>query len=639
MSPNSTIATSEGPIKNSGSLVVRSNSPTLQTIETAESSAVLSAASRPKSLRLSMKKRASGFKEKSSLFASFTNKSNPNKLPANSCHPSRVSELPGAEEGKIKANISSNSLKHDDKHQSLSSSLPVNHATLGAAEMADLLDYNSQDEYFSDDEEQSEYDPQEFQDEAHHDNRHRSVGSNSRASGSTSFDDDEECFDEGELNSVTLLKRLGDNPTETEMAQVALSRATESIKDCFSVGVDQAKFENIPTYDKNDMLIGQHLGKGSFSDVFEVSVTVRKETPDLNTLLSDVAIKTNVVQQGNTDSQDNHQSTAAVSARPNGRRRAQRRSSMSGSVCVGSMGRPQFETARQGKRMTLAMKCLRPQARSNFDHFLVGVEDLIHETAILSTLDHPNIIKLWGRAGDVSSFKLSDGYFILLDKLQDTLQDRIDWWAKDYPNARKNAPSLNQIKVACDISDALSYLHMSNIVFRDLKPANVGFDASGQLKLFDFGFAAKIAPEGDNKSNDPHLLNEICGTLRYMAPEVSAALDYGKEVDVYSFGILLWEICAATKPFSNIMSTRDFKNKVYGEKERPKLGKYWRKDVKYLLKKCWSSDPTERPTMNYIKSMLTSSVCEMKAKPAKESSSFGGSLRRSFTLTRRSSFQ
>ena len=422
-----------------------------------------------------------------------------------------------------------------------------------------------------------------------------------------------------ELDSVTLLERLGDNPTETEMARIAVTRATESISNCFSVGVDKkCSFGEIPSYNKDELLIGQHLGKGSFSDVFQVMVTQK-------------ALSSKAVIKATKDSE--------TLANPDERKRAQRRSSMSSSVCVGSMGRPQFETARQGKHMTLAMKCLRPQARSNFDHFLVGVEDLIHETAILSTLDHPNIIKLWGRAGDVSSFKLSDGYFILVDKLQDTLQDRIDRWAKSFPNARKNAPSLNQIKVACDISDALSYLHMSNIVFRDLKPANVGFDASGQLKLFDFGFAAKIAPEGDNKSNDPHLLNEICGTLRYMAPEVSAALDYGKEVDVYSFGILLWEICAATKPFSNIMSTRDFKNKVYGEEERPKLGKYWRKDMKYLLQKCWSSDPTERPTMNYIKSMLTSSVCEMKAKPAKESSSFGGSLRRSFTLTRRSSFQ
>jgi serine/threonine protein kinase len=139
---------------------------------------------------------------------------------------------------------------------------------------------------------------------------------------------------------------------------------------------------------------------------------------------------------------------------------------MSSSVCVGSFDIP------EDKRLTLAMKCLRPQARSNFEHFLVGVEDLVRETAILASLDHPNIIKLHGRAGDCFS-KLSDGYFILVDRLQDTLQDKINRWAKSYPNSSKNAPSLDQLKVACTLSGALSYLHANNIVFRDLKPVSL----------------------------------------------------------------------------------------------------------------------------------------------------------------------
>jgi len=425
-----------------------------------------------------------------------------------------------------------------------------------------------------------------------------------------------------ELDSVTLLKRLGSNPTETEMARIAVTRARESISDCFSVRVGKkCSFEEIPSYSKDELMIGQHLGKGSFSDVFEVMVTQKA-------LSSKAVIKATIPEDIET------------LANSDGRRKPQRRSSMSGSVCVGSMGRPQFENARQGKRMTLAMKCLRPQARSNFDHFLVGVEDLIHETAILSTLDHPNIIKLWGRAGDTNSFKLSDGYFILVDKLQDTLQDRIDRWAKDYPNARKNAPSLNRIKVACDISDALSYLHMGNIVFRDLKPANVGFDASGQLKLFDFGFAASIASISDEESGSvssshskPKLLHGKCGTLRYMAPEVNAALGYGKEVDVYSFGILLWEICAARKPFSNVKSAEDFENKVFRKEERPKPGKYWPEYLKDLMQKCWSCDPKERPTMCIAKSLLSAALSDMKTQSTQNFDS--NSMRKSFFVPKR----
>eukprot|EP00956_Cyclotella_meneghiniana_P030485 scaffold76896_cov53-Cyclotella_meneghiniana.AAC.4 len=460
--------------------------------------------------------------------------------------------------------------------------MPVE-ARLAAVEMSRLLEYNSDDEQVP------------FATKTRRD----STDSSTPPSPILNCNN-EPIWDAPELDSFTLLNQLEDNPTETKLARIAFTRARESISDCFA----------IPTYKKGELLIGQHLGKGSFSDVFEV-------------VLSPKAVVTSEAKGRET------------LANSDGRKKPQRRSSMSSSVCVGSMGRTQFVTAHQGKQISLAMKCLRPQTRCNFDHFLVGIEDLVHETAILSTLDHPNIVKLWGRAGDISSFELNDGYFILLDKLQDTLQDRIDRWAKGYPNARKNAPTLSQIKVACDVSDALSYLHMSNIVFRDLKPANVGFDSTGKLKLFDFGFAAKVAPEGDSESNDPHYLNDNCGTLRYMAPEVCAALHYRKEVDVYSFRILLWEICAAQKSFSNVKSPQDFKDKVYGKEERPKLGKYWSEDLKKLMQKCWLTDPTERPTMEYVKSILTSTVCEMNLKSVKESSSLRGSLKKSFAMARR----
>jgi hypothetical protein len=370
-----------------------------------------------------------------------------------------------------------------------------------AAEMARLLEYNSDEERYSSNGEDGSHELDPKEPILHV--RRRTLGGVSESS------TDEEPINWGagpELGSITLLNHLGANPPETMMAKVAMTRAQESINDCFSYNgvdaVDRSKFDDILSYRKDEILMGRHLGKGSFSDVFEV--TVIRSDHQLN---AEIDVVSSQEVEGST------------SANENGRRRtSQRRHSMSSSVCVGSLGRPQVDSF-ESKRMTLAMKCLRPQARSNFEHFLVGVEDLIHETAILSSLDHPNIIKLWGRSGDSTSFKLDDGYFILVDLLRDTLNDRIDRWVKDYPNARKNAPSLHQMKVACDLAGALSYLHMNNIVFRDLKPANVGFNSSGTLKLFDFGFAKRLGNESGDSGDEPQVLYDMCGTLRYMARE------------------------------------------------------------------------------------------------------------------------
>jgi serine/threonine protein kinase len=123
-----------------------------------------------------------------------------------------------------------------------------------------------------------------------------------------------------------------------------------------------------------------------------------------------------------------------------------------------------------------------------------------------------------------------------------------------------------------------------------------------------------------------------------MAAEVELGHGHDKKVDVYSFGILLWELCALKKPFANVKSSSEFKNRVFFQGDRPKLGKYWPEDLKEMMQKCWSHDPTERPTMKYVKSILTALVRELKSKPPKERSSSNSlrvSLKKSFAMARR----
>ena len=227
-----------------------------------------------------------------------------------------------------------------------------------------------------------------------------------------------------------------------------------------------------------------------------------------------------------------------------------------------------------------AMKCLRPQIRSNADQFTIGAEDLVHETAILCNLDHINIIKVHGRASGslADALVLNDGYFILLDKLKETLQGRIDGWKRS-PKCMLQGPTVKQIDIALSISDAVTYLHSKNIVFRDLKPANVGFDANGVLKLFDFGFATGL-PEKDKNINPEGHLFDRCGTPWYMAPEVGLTLGFGLPAAVYSFGILLWEKFSFTKPFASIKSANEFESTVFVGGQRPTMENRWPSIVK-----------------------------------------------------------
>ncbi len=463
-------------------------------------------------------------------------------------------------------------------------------------------------------------------------------------------------------------------PTSDELACIAAHRANEYIDECLSTElssvVDRQMWESIPQFTKMDLTVGRHLGKGTFSDVFQVVALVSeeeeepptRESLDLDCTELDKLIKRMFhSKEADLDKMGMDPSSTEKNKQPirdmenESSEEISQPQSVEDRIHVRAPRRRTMEynarpavvegAFRHRTSRTLAMKCLRPQTRSNMHQFMIGVEDLVNETAMLASLDHPNIIKLHGRAKgcDTNSFRLSDGFFILLDRLLGTLEDSIVKW-KRAPSVNEKStstsPWTSQIQTACSIADAMSYLHSKNIVFRDLKPANVGFNSTGVLKLFDFGFAKKVV-DPPNKSSPSrcrsdgelsYLLYERCGTVRYMAPEVGLELGHSLPADVYSFGILLWEICSLKKPYARIQSTSDFYRMVFRKGARPKLSKEWSTNLKVIMRSCWLPTANDRPTMHEVKNKIHAHAREVAG-----SGNGGGSGNNNNNNVRRSS--
>lgn len=94
-----------------------------------------------------------------------------------------------------------------------------------------------------------------------------------------------------------------------------------------------------------------------------------------------------------------------------------------------------------------------------------------------------------------------------------------------------------------EILMALSHLHQLGIIYRDLKPENILLDASGHVKLTDFGLCKEAIHEGS-------ITHTFCGTIEYMAPEILTRSGHGKAVDWWSLGALMFDMLTGAPPFT-----------------------------------------------------------------------------------------
>ncbi len=174
-----------------------------------------------------------------------------------------------------------------------------------------------------------------------------------------------------------------------------------------------------------------------------------------------------------------------------------------------------------------------PQRMSRFER----------EAQLLAALNHPNIATIYGLelAGDsrALAMELVPG---------PTLADRI---------AQGPMPLEETLPIARQIAEALEYAHERGIIHRDLKPANVKVTPEGKVKLLDFGLAKALAddPAAADLSSSPTLTAAatraglILGTAGYMSPEQARGKAVDRRADIWSFGVVLFEMLAGAQAF------------------------------------------------------------------------------------------
>jgi serine/threonine protein kinase len=180
---------------------------------------------------------------------------------------------------------------------------------------------------------------------------------------------------------------------------------------------------------------------------------------------------------------------------------------------------------------------------AQFEHDVERIERFKKEARAISALNHPNIITIYAieetETGNFIATEFIDGQ---------TLRERI----ADGP-----LPWQEAVKIALQITRALKSAHSVGIIHRDIKPANIMIRRDGIVKVLDFGLAKLTARDsGDFQTREHTAPNRVMGTINYMSPEQILGEPVDARTDIFSFGVVLYEMLSGVAPFQERATLR-----------------------------------------------------------------------------------
>ncbi|XP_072411213.1 mitogen-activated protein kinase kinase kinase 7 isoform X3 [Chiloscyllium punctatum] len=211
----------------------------------------------------------------------------------------------------------------------------------------------------------------------------------------------------------------------------------------------------------------------------------------------------------------------------------------------------------------------------------------IVELRQLSRVTHPNIVKLYGAC--------LNPVCLVMEYAEGGSLYNVLHGAEPLPFYT----AAHAMNWCLQCAQGVAYLHGMKpkaLIHRDLKPPNLLLVAGGTvLKICDFGTACDI---------QTHMTNNK-GSAAWMAPEVFEGSNYSEKCDVFSWGIILWEVITRRKPFDEIGGPAFRIMWAVHNGTRPPLIKNLPKPIESLMTRCWSKDPAQRPSMEEIVRIMT----------------------------------
>ncbi len=227
-------------------------------------------------------------------------------------------------------------------------------------------------------------------------------------------------------------------------------------------------------------------------------------------------------------------------------------------VGAGGFGEVYYATTESGKEVALK------HIQRNLEIEMRGAKHCLN-------LKHPHLVSLY----DIRYDNEGEGWIVMEFVHGDSLQDVIE----RHPQGMPREEALSWFKA---IASAVNYLHDHGIVHRDLKPGNI-FNDQGTVKIGDYGLSKFISVSRRSGQT------ESVGTFHYMAPEIGKGR-YGREIDVYALGILLFEMLTGRVPFEGESSQEIIMKHLTASPDLGDLGEPFRSVVTAALEK----DPDKR---------------------------------------------